>query len=302
MNEVDLFIIVVIGACAVSGARRGLISSAGDIISLLLGLVLGALAYPVVEAPLRWLFSAPPTISGPLALLAVAVATVLLAGWGFSTLAGRFDGRSPASRAGGGVFGMFLGVVLAAVLILVSGVIPGAAEPVQRSALGPRIVVVVPRLETNLDLLGVPMPKLVQLPEDYRDELSGVRQGLQFMRVNFARLDGATCINCGAPVRFLGYQFSRGTLLSPKFECTRCGRTSDGCQTFEGFHLIYGQCPVALAEQGVEFDCGVWTNGSWTVPKGVCPICGKEYRGQRPRSRVAASQQRRSLVLSRRGR
>lgn len=106
-----------------------------------------------------------------------------------------------------------------------------------------------------------------------------MRQGMQFLRVNFSRLNGVTCINCRTPVEFLGYRFSRGTMISPEYRCPKCGRTSDGCQTFEGFHIIYGKCPVDLANQGVEFDCGVWTNGWWTLPHGKCPVCGKEYHG-----------------------
>jgi len=123
----------------------------------------------------------------------------------------------------------------------------------------------------------------VQLPTDYRDELQGMNQGRQFIRINFTRMDGAMCINCRSPVEFQGYQFSRGTLMSPKFRCPNCGRASDGCQTFEGFHEIYGTCPTTLAADGLQFDCGVWTNGWWTVPQGPCPVCGKQYRpGPRP--------------------
>jgi hypothetical protein len=132
-----------------------------------------------------------------------------------------------------------------------------------------------------MESLGLPLPKLVNLPADYQEEAAGLRHGLQFMRLNFTRLDGATCLNCRGKVQFLGYRFSRGTLMSPEFRCPKCGRTSDGCQTFEGFHAIYGKCPVTLAEEGVQFDCGVWRNGSWTVPRGVCPVCGNEFRGAR---------------------
>ncbi len=275
MNQVDLLVIVVVAAAGLSGARRGVVSAAGDIIALLLGLMVAALAYPLAEAPLRWAFGLPRTVSGPLSLGLVAVATVLAVDWGCARLAARAELSSPAGRLAGAGFGLVLGVMVAAVLVLASGAIPGAAEPVSQSALAPRIVMVIPRLQENLDAAGMPLPKLVQLPTDYRDELAGVRQGYQFLRVNFARLEGSTCIHCRSPVRFLGYQFSRGTLLSPKYECPECGRTSDGCQTFEGFHAVYDECPVALAEEGVEFDCGTWTNGWWTVPRGRCPVCGR---------------------------
>jgi hypothetical protein len=141
-----------------------------------------------------------------------------------------------------------------------------------------RTIALVPRFHEKMESVGLPLPKLVQLPTDYRDELKGISQGLQFVRMNSSDLDDATCLHCRSAVAFEGYQFSRGTLMSPLFRCPTCSRTSDGCQTFEGFHVIYGGCPVPLAMEGIQFDCGVWTNGWWTVPHGPCPECGREYR------------------------
>jgi len=290
MNQVDLFILVVIAATAFEGARRGLINSAGDVIALVLGLAVGSLTYPLAAAPLKWVLGANSPVAGALGFILMAVATVWLLSWGFAHLAERFEPSAAVSRTGGAAFGAVLGVVLAAVLVLASGLLPGAADPVSKSALGPRITVFVPRLHENLESIGLPLPKLVQLPSDYREELSGMRKGLQFLRINFTRLDGAMCIHCRTPVRFLGYQFVRGTLMAPKFQCPNCGRTSDGCQTFEGFHTIYGQCPVDVAREGVEFDCGVWTNHWYTVPHGPCPVCGKEFRGVKATPGAATEQ------------
>jgi membrane protein required for colicin V production len=280
MNQVDFFIIVVVGLSAVSGARRGMIAAAGDILSLLLGLIIGSLAYPPVAAALQAVFGLGDAVAGALGFIVLAVLTVFLAGWGSSLLAQRFRLSKPANRLGGAGFGGFFGILLAAVLVLASGILPGAARPVSASALGPRITALVPRLHENMDAIGVPLPKLVYLPTDYRDEVLGLNRGLQFLQINFSRLDGATCIHCRSPVQFTGYHFSRGTLISPRFHCPNCGRTSDGCQTFEGFHAIYGACPVPLAQEGLRFDCGVWTNRWWTVPHGPCPVCGKEYRSE----------------------
>jgi uncharacterized membrane protein required for colicin V production len=279
MNQVDLFVFAVVAAFSLSGYRRGLISSAGDIIAIGLALAVGSVAYPPAATALGRLFGLPANVSGPLGYLAVAVAVALATSWGCSALAARFEPPRRVSRAGGAAFGAVLGMVLAGVLVMASGMVPSLAAPVERSALGRSLVQVVPRLHEGMESIGLPLPKLVQLPTDYREEVQGMRQGLQFMRINFTRLDGATCIHCRTPVVFEGYRFSRGTLMSPKFRCPKCGRTSDGCQTFEGFHAIYGKCPVELAEQGVEFDCGVWTNGWLTVPHGRCPVCGRELKG-----------------------
>ena len=205
------------------------------------------------------------------------------------------------SKIAGAAFGAAFGVFFAAILLMSSGLLPGAGEPVKTSRLASAIASVVPRLHENLESVGIPLPKLVQLPTDYRDELRGVNpstalgvnQGRQFLRVNFTRLDGAMCINCRTPTVFEGYQFSHGTLMSPRFRCPKCGRTSDGCQTFEGFHAIYGACPAELAKEGLQFDCGVWTNGWWVVPHGKCRVCGHEYRPAPPRGAAEESRGRR---------
>jgi len=289
MNQVDFFICVVVGACAVSGARRGFLSAAGDIASLLLGLILGSLIYPIAAAPIKALTGASPAISGALGFVVVSVLIVAGASWGVSLLSSRFHLRKALDRAGGATFGAAFGVFFAAILVLGSALLPGTARPVSESGLAGGITGLVPRLHEDLESVGIPLPKLVQLPTDYREEIEGLNQGRQFIRINFSRLDGATCIHCGSPVVFEGYQFSHGTLMSPRFRCPNCGRTSDGCQTFEGFHEIYGVCPTVLAQDGVQFDCGVWTNGWWTVPHGRCPICGREYRAPLDESLMSPS-------------
>jgi hypothetical protein len=94
-------------------------------------------------------------------------------------------------------------------------------------------------------------------------------------RINYSRLNGSTCIECRAAVKFIGYHRRFEVAVSPKFVCPVCGRTSDGCQTFEGFHRMYGRCPVDVAEALGPIDCGVWPNDRPVYPKGVCPLDGK---------------------------
>ena len=297
MNQVDFLIVVIVAASAFSGARRGLISAAGDIISLVLGLVVGAIAYPLGAAPVRWITGASDAVAGALGFVLVSVLTVAGAGWGFSYLSSRFEVEKRLSKTAGAGFGAAFGVFFAAIVVMGSALLPGSAEPVAKSRLASAITFLVPRMHENLESVGIPLPKLVQLPTDYREELQGVNpsaslrvnQGRQFLRANFTRLDGAMCINCRTPTVFEGYQFSRGTLMSPLFRCPKCGRTSDGCQTFEGFHAIYGACPADLAKEGLRFDCGVWTNGWWVVPHGPCPVCGKEYRPAGEAAAVSAA-------------
>ena len=278
MNQVDLFILLVLTGSAVSGARRGLVGAGGDVLSLFLGLALGSIAYPVGSAVMRLFLGSLPALADALGFVAIAALVVAGASWGLTHAARRVLLPPLADRVGGAALGAVFGLVLAAVLVLASGMLSGAAEPVERSLLGGRTVKLVPRLHSTMERVGFPLPKLIQLPADYRDEIEGGRRQFRFARLNFTALEGAMCLHCREPVRFDGYHFSRGLLLSPKFSCPGCGRTSDGCQTFEGFHTIYRDCPVTPAEEGLEFDCGVWTNGWRTVPHGPCPVCGRELR------------------------
>ncbi|MBC7327773.1 hypothetical protein H5T87_06625 [bacterium] len=186
----------------------------------------------------------------------------------------------------GKLLGGFLGMVL---FFFLSGALALLNPPSEKSPLAMLAEKAMPRLIILSEKLHIDPPKLVYHPSTFEGEWSseGLWEGrieYRFERFAFSQLDGSTCIACRGKVKFLGY-FRKGRApLVPKFQCTVCGRTSDGCQTFEGFHKIYGICPVEEAEKGVELDCGTWTNGNWVVPKGKCPVCGREYRP--PLSRI----------------
>lgn len=182
-------------------------------------------------------------------------------------------------RISGELLGGFLGMFL---FFLLAGAIALLIPPSENAPLAQLGEKAMPRLLILLERLHIDPPKLVYHPSTFEGEWS--EQGLwkgkieyRFERLAFSQLDGATCIACRGKVDFLGYLKKDNNPLVPKFRCRVCGRTSDGCQTFEGFHKIYGICSVDEAEKGVELDCGTWTNGIWVVPKGKCPVCGKEY-------------------------
>ncbi len=186
-------------------------------------------------------------------------------------------------RKGEGVAGKILGGLLGSLLFfLLAGAISLLIPPGENAPLARLAERAMPRFLILSEKLHIDPPKLVYHPSTFEGEWS--REGLwegkiehRFERLAFSQLDGATCIACGGKVKFLGYLRKDKNPLVPKFQCTKCGRTSDGCQTFEGFHRIYGMCPVDEAKKGIQLDCGTWTNGTWVVPKGKCPVCGKEY-------------------------
>jgi len=297
MNEIDIVIVLIVGLSIYYAAVRGVVTGLVDLLSIPLGVGLGSLIWRPAAA-LLGAFGFPSFLAGLLgfALVAVGVAVgiVYLGTW----LARDLHPGKLLDGIGGGVTGLFFGLLFSALTLVGSGLIPNVSVPLEHSFLGPRVIRLVPDSYTALERFGVALPKLAVFPPDYKEEFTRARRAPRFLQINFSRLEGATCIKCGRRVHFLGYQFRRGTFISPKFQCPNCGRTSDGCQTFEGFHRIYGRCPVALAREGIRFDCGVWTNGEFVSPKGVCPIDGNHLEAEpgaaiigqyQPRSAPAAA-------------
>jgi len=179
------------------------------------------------------------------------------------------------------MLGAVLGMVLASVLVLVSGAVTGAAEPVQQSLLGSRLANVVPKLHVAMESVGVPLPKLVQLPTDYRDEMAGARHGLQFLRINAVRLNGATCIHCRTPVVFEGTGSPRHAHVTalPLPEMRPHQRRLPDVR---GVPHDLPDLPDEAGGRGRGVRLRGVDERLWTVPHGVCPVCGKEYRGRGP--------------------
>jgi len=134
-------------------------------------------------------------------------------------------------------------------------------RPVEDSFLAQDVLLLTPVFYYLQDRsLPANVPRLMISPE-----------GLQLRRFNYQSLDGATCIFCGGKVRYDGLR-RRGLISFPHFTCTRCGLVSDGCLTFQGYHLFYGRCPWQESEG---LNCKVWPNPVDVHPKGRCPVCGR---------------------------
>ena len=86
---------------------------------------------------------------------------------------------------------------------------------------------------------------------------------------HFLARGGWTCTACGGPVTFMGLGHHPQP-RRPLFVCGGCERRSEGCQTFEGHHLLYGGCAL---DNAAPMRCGYW-RGAWAAPRGECPICG----------------------------
>ncbi len=154
----------------------------------------------------------------------------------------------------------------------------GLANLLKNSFLAPKITKITSQLYKKAESkISSKLPQLIRYPEqafgkgEYQKVLSDINES------QWKALDKATCYNCGGKVKYMGVKehlVSQEKVSSPYFVCTKCGRHSDSCQTFEGYHKLYNECPVLLARQGVRFDCGMWPNGNFVKPKGRCPIDG----------------------------
>jgi hypothetical protein len=304
VNGIDVLVIVILGLCAWSGARRGWRLSLLDLACIVLGIVVGIYTYPAGVWVLRKLLGLPYLLAGPLGFMLMVLlggALIWLGGmrWLASRdkRAGRSGDRKKASddpaegapartlgdRLGGGIIGAFMGAMGMTAFLMLVGMGSTSKGQIQHSALARSSRSAIPIGLEMAEHLGVDLPRVVVVPKSLTNafEFSPMRVP-RFIPINFTKLDGSKCIKCGGKVRFLGYKWKDLPTPCPKFQCTVCGRTSDGCQTFEGFHKMYGDCPFTLADQGALLDCGVWTNGDPVVPQGRCPVCGRELHLREP--------------------
>jgi hypothetical protein len=266
---IDGLILLILGLSIYAEARRGLFFAITDIVRVVVGVALGFAAF-------SWLYR----LSG--SHLAGFI------GFGIAALIGVFGirallhvlrldpawGKDPAAKVGGAFLGLLLGCLICGAFTPVIGRAGWGREAVARSVLARPLVRVAPALYYLADALNVDVPMLnaraIEFEDEGRDEEAALVE-----RINYSRLNGSTCIECGTAVHFDGYFPRVGVSVSPKFTCPQCGRTSDGCQTFEGFHRMYGRCPVDVSEALGPIDCGVWPNDRPVYPKGECPIDGK---------------------------
>lgn len=278
MNGIDFLIVLVVGLNVYYGMRRGLYQGLIDLFSLFLSLIVATWTYPAGAWLILKLLGLPSPLRDLLGFILIAVLVIKGVSYLGLLIPEEKEPSAKVDKVGGGCIGGILGILLCALVLSALGGLP-ARPGIEESLFGNPFVQSVPRLYERFERLGFDLPKLIRLPRDYQDPQSEIEKTqLQFRRLNFTRLDGATCIKCRGKMKFLGYLRPGEGPLAPKFQCTQCGRTTDGCQSFEGFHAMYRKCPTQVANEGYKLDCGVWTNGDPVVPQGPCPVCGSLAR------------------------
>lgn len=265
----DALIILFVGLGILAEVRRGLFFALFDIFRIVVGVAAGFAAYSFFHRLFR------SYTAGFVALAVAVLAVVMLIPAALSLLKlNPAWGRTVVGRVAAGIIGLTIGLLIAAVFVPVIGRSVWGREAVPRSVLARPFTQTTPALYYIADALNLDFPMLNARAVRFEDEGRAGRTAL-VERINYSRLNRSTCIECRGAVHFDGYFPRVGVSVSPRFTCPQCGRRSDGCQTFEGFHKMYGRCPVDVAEALGPIDCGVWPNDRPVYPRGICPIDGK---------------------------
>lgn len=185
-------------------------------------------------------------------------------------------------KVAGFIFGILSGVLIIGGILVLLSVLPqktGLSNSLKNSFFTPRITKSVSSFYQKIENQFVgKIPRLIKYPEEvfpkerYKEVIAGTSEE------EWKALDGVNCFACGGKVKYMGIKkhiVNGQEVLSPYYVCQNCARHSDSCQTYEGYHKLYGECPAVLARQGYRFDCGMWPNGNFVKPIGRCPVCGE---------------------------
>ncbi|MCM8786019.1 MAG: CvpA family protein [Candidatus Omnitrophica bacterium] len=270
MTGIDFIILIIFCSGILTGILRGFIGGIIDIIGIFGGVSLASIAY---KAPVN-LFRRFNIIGTPVDVLFFHLFSflfILSIIVGIEVLRRKVYIKHVVDRIFGFFTGIIEGLFFSAFLLNIMSASPNAAKEIDQAKFTKYITRFVPQIYLKSDKIGITLPKLIALPKNYQDEFNREKLTISFQKTNFYKMKG-TCIKCGGEVGFSGYFLKAGTSVIPKFTCKICGRTSDGCQTFEIFHFLYNQCPAELSRKEIKFDCGNFPNRELVMPKTQCPI------------------------------
>ncbi len=284
-NWLDAMIAFCLVVSLLQGIRAGLIRSVFKIIGIAAGLTAAIRFYAQGSALILEHVALPNIFADVISfilLFSIVLVIVYFVCFLFESIT-RIKLFRTADKIGGSVAGLLIGAAIMGVILIFLTAFPlfaGFQDHVEESHLAPPVIEVTESMYDALSaFLPVDLPHLAVYPEELGDYFSNavsLEQYVDHSDVDFEALDESTCFVCEAPVEFQGFKNNEKGSRSPKFICTECNRTSDGCQTYEGYHQMYEQCPVELGNRGYRFDCGIWTNHSYHRPTGPCPECGAE--------------------------
>ena len=283
INWLDALIALTLIISLFSGLKTGLIRSIFNIAGLVAGIAVAMKYFDLMSSFLLLYINLPSIATDVFSFILIfslTVATVYLAGSIIHSVT-NFSIIRFVDKLGGSTAGLAIGILIVGILLILLTSFPVYAEfpeQVEQSTMAPTIIDVTTTIYDELStFLPFKLPRIATYPESLGNYISSVNAYTDHQGVDFEALDRATCFACGEEVNFLGYLANGRGSISPKFTCSGCGRTSDGCQTYEGYHEMYEVCPVELAKQGYRFDCGIWANRRYVKPEGTCVVCGTGY-------------------------
>ncbi len=272
MTGIDFILLVIFGSGVLTGILRGFVGGIIDIIGICGGVSLASIAYkaPVVLFKKFNIEGTPVDILFFHLFSFLFILSIIV---GIEVLRKKVFIKHIVDRILGFFTGAILGMFLSGFILNIMSASPNVAKEIDSSRFPKYITRFIPEIYEKSDKIGITLPKLFAFPEKYEDEFDKTKLKISFLKINFVKMKG-TCIKCGGECIFSGYFLKSGMSIIPKFTCKNCGRTSDGCQTFEIFHLLYNKCPVELARKGIRFDCPNFPNHELIMPNPNinCPV------------------------------
>ncbi|MCL6588356.1 MAG: CvpA family protein [Firmicutes bacterium] len=268
MTWMDWVIGGVFGLFIFFGYRKGFVRQIFELLGSIFSIILAFYFYRRFGAFLAGLLHCSAFFANFLAftLIVVGISAVM------TYLGRRWQGENQEEpviiidRIAGAVLGMVKAAVLAFLILLLFVAAPWDAIHIQieASTFANDLLRLTPLFYKIQDRSLPPdFPRLVISPE-----------GVRLRAIQESKLEGAVCLVCGSKVRYLGL-VKQGLSSYPQTYCPGCHRTSDGCLTFEGYHMLNGVCPYErLGSMGV-IDCKVWPNSEPATVHGKCPVCGR---------------------------
>lgn len=265
MTFLDWVVLGALGYMGFRGFRKGLVGQIFDLLGTILAVVGAFYFFDPLGGYVASLLHISRNLANVLGFILAAVLISVVCGF----IARRWDKMEKSEavtitdQLTGAGFGIIKALVFLIFIFMIMVSIPWnfTREPVRKSFLAQDVLRLTPAFYFLQEWsMPADVPRLMITPE-----------GLQLRRFNYQELGGATCLACGGRVKYDGLQ-KKGIVSYPHFSCTRCGRVSDGCQTFEGYHLIYNRCPY---EEKNDLECKVWANPDQAILKNRCSVCGR---------------------------
>ncbi len=278
-NWLDIIIALLLTMAMFQGLRSGLLKTLFSIVGIAAAILMAFKYYAPLSTFVLSYIPLPHTLTDLLSFMVIFTSVSLAIhyiGHLISSII-HFSFFRFLDKIGGIFAGLILGLIFCGIILVLLTSFPlfeGMQEHLEASVLAPPLTEVTSSLYKEFsNVLPVKLPEIFFYPEEMSDYFHSLSRLIEQQGINFSSLDGSTCFVCGNAVIFNGYHNNGKDSISPKFTCSHCGRTSDGCQTYEGYHVMYEQCPVELGDIGYRFDCGIWTNHSYHRPLGPCTVC-----------------------------